>query len=122
MIDWQTDYFHIYHDREFFAYEIDITRDDGERGEIGQRYTLSVSRSSVVPPPMSTYLMLCISSSGNPMPSLTYTGSRPSSSSEGGAASQATTDQVPARENGDRRWIFSSTSSESRRGLTGKIG
>lgn len=33
----QADFFHIYQDREFFPYEIDITRDDKESGELGQR-------------------------------------------------------------------------------------
>lgn len=37
------DLFHIYIDREFFQYQIDITRDDDEKGELGQRYTLYVS-------------------------------------------------------------------------------
>lgn len=37
------DLFHIYIDREFFSYQIDITRDDDEKGELGQRYTLYVS-------------------------------------------------------------------------------
>lgn len=36
------DFFHIYSDRTFFSYQIDITRDDVETGELGQRYNLCV--------------------------------------------------------------------------------
>ncbi|KAL6860884.1 hypothetical protein J3F83DRAFT_717193 [Trichoderma novae-zelandiae] len=35
-----TNLFHIYTDRTFFNYQIDITRDDSETGDLGQRYTL----------------------------------------------------------------------------------
>jgi hypothetical protein len=38
-----TDLFHIYHDRDFFAYQVDISRDDEASGDLGQRYTLCVS-------------------------------------------------------------------------------
>jgi hypothetical protein len=37
------DMFHIYNDREFFSYQIDLTRNDLDNGEPGQRYTLCVS-------------------------------------------------------------------------------
>lgn len=37
------DFFHLYRDRENFVYEVDITRDDPETGEPGQKYTLYVS-------------------------------------------------------------------------------
>jgi hypothetical protein len=37
------DFFHLYRDRENFVYEVDITRDDPETGEHGQKYTLYVS-------------------------------------------------------------------------------
>lgn len=35
--------FHIYRDREYFSYQVDITRNDEVSGELGQRYTLYVS-------------------------------------------------------------------------------
>lgn len=34
--------FHIYRDREYFSYQVDITRNDEVSGELGQRYTLYV--------------------------------------------------------------------------------
>lgn len=37
-----TDLFHIYHDRDFFSYQINITRDEESTGEQGQKYTLYV--------------------------------------------------------------------------------
>ncbi|KAK1242587.1 hypothetical protein MKX08_005399 [Trichoderma sp. CBMAI-0020] len=43
------DLFHIYIDREFFFYQIDITRDDDEKGELGQRYTLYLWESNAKP-------------------------------------------------------------------------
>lgn len=39
----QKDFFHIYQDRLHFPHQADITRDDEEKGEHGQRYTLCVS-------------------------------------------------------------------------------
>ncbi|POR36068.1 Uncharacterized protein TPAR_03727 [Tolypocladium paradoxum] len=48
-----TNLYHVYIDRDFFPYQIDITRDDEATGESGQRYTLSASdspsRSDIVP-------------------------------------------------------------------------
>ncbi|KAH6605119.1 anthranilate synthase component ii [Trichoderma cornu-damae] len=44
-----TNFFHIYNDRTFFSYQIDITRDDGETGELGQRYTLYLWESNAKP-------------------------------------------------------------------------
>ncbi|KAL7918925.1 hypothetical protein ACQKWADRAFT_330145 [Trichoderma austrokoningii] len=44
-----TNLFHIYIDREFFQYQIDITRDDDEKGELGQRYTLYLWESNAKP-------------------------------------------------------------------------
>ncbi|KAM0464832.1 hypothetical protein ACHAPV_002672 [Trichoderma viride] len=44
-----TNLFHIYIDREFFSYQIDITRDDDEKGELGQRYTLYLWESNAKP-------------------------------------------------------------------------
>ncbi|KAH7326412.1 hypothetical protein B0I35DRAFT_508625 [Stachybotrys elegans] len=44
-----TNLFHIYHDRDFFPYQIDITRDDEEKGELGQRYTLCLWESDAKP-------------------------------------------------------------------------
>ncbi|KAK5989170.1 hypothetical protein PT974_10670 [Cladobotryum mycophilum] len=41
--------FHIYHDRDFFPYQIVITRDDEETGELGQKYTLSLWESNAKP-------------------------------------------------------------------------
>ncbi|OAQ99642.1 hypothetical protein LLEC1_03337 [Akanthomyces lecanii] len=35
--------FHIYRDREFFKYQIDLTRNNSEDGEFGQRYTMTAS-------------------------------------------------------------------------------
>lgn len=37
------DFFHIYIDRDFFPYQIELTRDDEVAGEFGQKYTLCVS-------------------------------------------------------------------------------
>lgn len=37
------DSYHIYVDRELFPYQIELTRDDAEAGEFGQKYTLCVS-------------------------------------------------------------------------------
>ncbi|KAH7143949.1 hypothetical protein EDB81DRAFT_857361 [Dactylonectria macrodidyma] len=42
-------FFHIYIDREFFPYRIDITRDDETAGEFGQRYTLCLWESDAKP-------------------------------------------------------------------------
>ncbi|PON26328.1 hypothetical protein TGAM01_v204804 [Trichoderma gamsii] len=44
-----TNLFHIYIDREFFSYQIDINRDDDEKGELGQRYTLYLWESNAKP-------------------------------------------------------------------------
>ncbi|KAL7930024.1 hypothetical protein V8C35DRAFT_330763 [Trichoderma chlorosporum] len=44
-----TNFFHIYSDRTFFSYQIDITRDDNETGELGQRYTLHLWESNAKP-------------------------------------------------------------------------
>ncbi|RFU75950.1 anthranilate synthase component ii [Trichoderma arundinaceum] len=44
-----TNFFHIYNDRTFFPYQIDITRDDDETGELGQRYTLYLWESNAKP-------------------------------------------------------------------------
>ncbi|QYT04306.1 BRCT domain-containing protein [Trichoderma simmonsii] len=44
-----TNFFHIYSDRTFFTYQIDITRDDVETGELGQRYTLCLWESNAKP-------------------------------------------------------------------------
>ncbi|KAL6901717.1 hypothetical protein GGI43DRAFT_433761 [Trichoderma evansii] len=44
-----TNLFHIYIDREFFSYQIDITRDDNTKGELGQRYTLYLWESNAKP-------------------------------------------------------------------------
>ncbi|CAG9996503.1 unnamed protein product [Clonostachys byssicola] len=43
------DLFHIYTDREFFSYQIDITRDDTGLGELGQRYTMCLWESDAKP-------------------------------------------------------------------------
>ncbi|KAM4068116.1 anthranilate synthase component II [Hirsutella rhossiliensis] len=48
-----TNLYHIYQDREYFPYQIDITRDGNENGnengEPGQRYTLSLWESNAKP-------------------------------------------------------------------------
>ncbi|KAK7428933.1 hypothetical protein QQZ08_004550 [Neonectria magnoliae] len=44
-----TNFFHIYIDREFFPYQIDLTRDDESTGEFGQRYTLCLWESDAKP-------------------------------------------------------------------------
>ncbi|KAF7562688.1 hypothetical protein G7046_g1428 [Stylonectria norvegica] len=44
-----TNLFHIYRDREFFPYEIDLTRDDEATGQLGQRYTLCLWESNAKP-------------------------------------------------------------------------
>ncbi|PTB67857.1 hypothetical protein BBK36DRAFT_1114447 [Trichoderma citrinoviride] len=44
-----TNLFHIYTDRTFFNYQIDITRDDIEAGHLGQRYTLYLWESNAKP-------------------------------------------------------------------------
>ncbi|KAH0495390.1 hypothetical protein TgHK011_008947 [Trichoderma gracile] len=44
-----TNLFHIYTDRTFFSYQIDITRDDLETGDVGQRYTLYLWESNAKP-------------------------------------------------------------------------
>ncbi|KAK7415865.1 hypothetical protein QQX98_005554 [Neonectria punicea] len=44
-----TNFFHIYIDREFFPYQIDLTRDDEAAGEFGQRYTLCLWESDAKP-------------------------------------------------------------------------
>ncbi|CAH0022916.1 unnamed protein product [Clonostachys rhizophaga] len=44
-----TNLFHIYTDREFFSYQIDITRDDTGLGELGQRYTMCLWESDAKP-------------------------------------------------------------------------
>ncbi|KAL7823451.1 hypothetical protein V8C26DRAFT_425534 [Trichoderma gracile] len=44
-----TNLFHIYTDRTFFSYQIDITRDDIETGDVGQRYTLYLWESNAKP-------------------------------------------------------------------------
>jgi hypothetical protein len=36
------DLFHVYHDEEYFPYQIDIRRDDDEAGDFGQRHILTV--------------------------------------------------------------------------------
>ncbi|ATY63413.1 brct domain containing [Cordyceps militaris] len=41
--------FHVYRDREFFPYKIDITRSDSDDGEFGQRYTLTLWESNAKP-------------------------------------------------------------------------
>ena len=37
------DLFHIYYDRTYFPYEIVLTRDDEDAGNVGQKYVLYVS-------------------------------------------------------------------------------
>ncbi|KAM0214925.1 hypothetical protein ACHAQI_003407 [Fusarium lateritium] len=44
-----TNFFHLYRDRENFVYEVDITRDDPETGESGQKYTLYLWESNPKP-------------------------------------------------------------------------
>ncbi|PTB74256.1 hypothetical protein M440DRAFT_1380964 [Trichoderma longibrachiatum ATCC 18648] len=44
-----TNLFHIYTDRAFFSYQIDITRDDTKTGDLGQRYTLYLWESNAKP-------------------------------------------------------------------------
>ncbi|UKZ82310.1 hypothetical protein TrVFT333_010096 [Trichoderma virens FT-333] len=44
-----TNFFHIYSDRTFFSYQIDLNRDDNETGELGQRYTLYLWESNAKP-------------------------------------------------------------------------
>ncbi|OTA01588.1 hypothetical protein A9Z42_0019050 [Trichoderma parareesei] len=44
-----THLFHIYTDRTFFSYQIDITRNDTETGDLGQRYTLYLWESNAKP-------------------------------------------------------------------------
>ncbi|PHH62691.1 hypothetical protein CDD81_6760 [Ophiocordyceps australis] len=41
--------FHLYTDREAFSYQIDLMREAGECGELGQRYTLSLWESNAKP-------------------------------------------------------------------------
>ncbi|KAI9167463.1 Multifunctional tryptophan biosynthesis protein [Paramyrothecium foliicola] len=45
-----TNLFHIYQDRDFFPYQVDITRDDESTGHVGQRYTLCLWESNAKPP------------------------------------------------------------------------
>ncbi|CAM1502964.1 Fc.00g077400.m01.CDS01 [Cosmosporella sp. VM-42] len=44
-----TNFFHLYIDRDFFPYKIDITRDNEETGQVGQRYTLCLWESDAKP-------------------------------------------------------------------------
>ncbi|KAF5681063.1 hypothetical protein FHETE_94 [Fusarium heterosporum] len=44
-----TNFFHLYRDRENFVYEVDITRDDNQTGELGQKYTLYLWESNATP-------------------------------------------------------------------------
>ncbi|KEY67244.1 hypothetical protein S7711_06711 [Stachybotrys chartarum IBT 7711] len=44
-----TNMFHVYNDREFFSYQIDLTRDGIDSGEPGQRYTLCLWESDAKP-------------------------------------------------------------------------
>ncbi|KIL95272.1 hypothetical protein FAVG1_00008 [Fusarium avenaceum] len=44
-----TNFFHLYRDRENFVYEVDITRDDPGTGEPGQKYTLYLWESNPKP-------------------------------------------------------------------------
>ncbi|KAM0349437.1 hypothetical protein ACHAPU_003846 [Fusarium lateritium] len=44
-----TNFFHLYRDRENFVYEVDITRDDDQTGELGQKYTLYLWESNAKP-------------------------------------------------------------------------
>ncbi|KAI5459893.1 hypothetical protein BGZ63DRAFT_446774 [Mariannaea sp. PMI_226] len=44
-----TNLFHIYTDREFFQYQIELNRDDPESGELGQKYTLCLWESDAKP-------------------------------------------------------------------------
>ncbi|KND92353.1 hypothetical protein TOPH_03147 [Tolypocladium ophioglossoides CBS 100239] len=44
-----TNLYHVYIDRDFFPYQIDITRDEAATGESGQRYTLSLWESNAKP-------------------------------------------------------------------------
>ncbi|KAF4986923.1 hypothetical protein FGRMN_10618 [Fusarium graminum] len=48
-VDVGTDFFHLYRDRENFVYEVDITRDDNQTGELGQKYTLYLWESNAIP-------------------------------------------------------------------------
>ncbi|KAM0740232.1 hypothetical protein ACQRIT_005416 [Beauveria bassiana] len=41
--------FHIYQDREFFSYQIDLTRNNSDDGEFGQRYALTLWESNAKP-------------------------------------------------------------------------
>ncbi|TQW00388.1 anthranilate synthase component II [Cordyceps javanica] len=41
--------FHVYQDREFFRYQIDLTRNKSDDGEFGQRYTLTLWESNAKP-------------------------------------------------------------------------
>ncbi|PMB73007.1 hypothetical protein BM221_000424 [Beauveria bassiana] len=41
--------FHIYQDRDFFPYQIDLTRNSSDDGEFGQRYTLTLWESNAKP-------------------------------------------------------------------------
>ncbi|KAJ4150952.1 hypothetical protein LMH87_011679 [Akanthomyces muscarius] len=41
--------FHVYRDREFFAYQIDLTRNHSEDGEFGQRYMMTLWESNAKP-------------------------------------------------------------------------
>ncbi|KAL6414720.1 hypothetical protein AUP68_01252 [Ilyonectria robusta] len=44
-----TNFFHIYIDRDFFPYQIELTRDDEVAGEFGQKYTLCLWESDAKP-------------------------------------------------------------------------
>ncbi|KAF7538435.1 hypothetical protein G7Z17_g12641 [Cylindrodendrum hubeiense] len=44
-----TNFFHIYTDRDFFSYQINLTRDDETAGEFGQKYTLCLWESDAKP-------------------------------------------------------------------------
>ncbi|KAH6984906.1 hypothetical protein BKA56DRAFT_671364 [Ilyonectria sp. MPI-CAGE-AT-0026] len=44
-----TNFFHIYIDRDFFPYKIELTRDDEFAGEFGQKYTLCLWESDAKP-------------------------------------------------------------------------
>lgn len=44
-ISWMSDFFHVYRDGTHFPYEVTLTRDDEDTGNVGQRYILYVSAS-----------------------------------------------------------------------------
>ena len=115
------DFFHMYHDNLHFPYQVDITRDDEELGEKGQRYTLCVSNNgaSFFDDPLVAHML--VFSSGSLMRSLIFTGSQQDFSRRREPINQVTTARALAQGFGIKKWSTSWHSFTSRPELNGKI-